>query len=426
MGRRARRAAATDDATPVLTTGLLSVLGLLMTVNPIASNIYLPGLSQMAADLGTTIAGAQIALTGFLLGVAAGQLIVGALADSLGRRPVLLLGLSVLTGASVIVAAAPTIELLIAGRVMQGLGSSAAVVVARAIVSDTARGRQAAASYSVLMGMLAVGPLVGPLLGSLLMQAGGWRTTFVALIVLSAAYLVMSVFAVPETLAPDARTPVRLGRLLDNYRRLLRDPGYTGNALAMAVAFAALATHVSASSFVAQDVLDTDEWGFSFLYMCYALAVLVGSSLNAPLSARFGARRMLIVCQAVAIGSTAAMVWFATAGPFTVATFLATIVPACAAGSAILANATTLTLARAAFAAGSGAALMGCTQFLVGSLVSPLGGLMGPHTAVPMAVVMLACFTLSVIAGVVGRWGERRGVVVVASEVARTHPEERG
>ncbi len=392
----------------MLGVGLLTVLGLLMTVNPIASNIYLPGLGDMAADLGVTVAGAQFALTGFFLGVAVGQLVVGAMTDSLGRRRVLLIGLGLLTAASALVVIAPTLDVLILGRVLQGFGSSAAVVVTRAVVSDTARGAQAARAYSVLMGMLAAGPLVGPLLGTLLLPLGGWRVTFLALLVMSVLYFVVAALTVPETLAPADRTPVRIGRLLNNYARLARDRGYVGNALAMAFAFGALATHVSASSFVAQDVLGTDEWGFTFLYMTYALAVLAGSALNAPLSGRFGARRMLLISQAIAIASTGAMAIFALTGAFTIATFLATVIPGCAAGSALLANATTLTLARAAFAAGSGAALMGFTQFTLGSLISPLGGILGPATAAPMALTMMGAYVLSAAAGELGRRGELR------------------
>ena len=404
----ARRAAPTTHSQPVLGAGLLTVLGLLMTVNPIASNIYLPGLGQMAADLGVTVAGAQFALTGFLLGVAVGQLVVGAMTDSLGRRRVLLLGLGLLTAASALVLLAPTLGVLILGRVLQGFGSSAAVVVTRAVVSDTARGAQAARAYSVLMGMLAAGPLFGPLLGTLLLPLGGWRATFAALLVMSVLYLVVAALSVPETLAVADRTPVRIGRLLSNYRRLAGDGGYVGNALAMAFGFAALVTHVSASSFVAQDVLRTDEWGFTFLYMAYALAVMAGSAVNAPLSGRFGARRMLLISQGIAIAATAAMAIFALTGTFTVVTFLVTVIPACAAGSALLANATTLTLARAAFAAGSGAALMGFTQFTLGSVISPLSGVLGPTTAAPMALTMLAAFVLSAAAGVFGRRAERR------------------
>ncbi|QEW00995.1 multidrug effflux MFS transporter [Microbacterium caowuchunii] len=401
-----------------LTAGLILVLGLLMTVNPITSNIYLPALGEMAEDLGTTVAGAQFALTGFLLGVAGGQLIVGALADSLGRRRVLLWGLAVLCAAGVLVAAAPTLGVLIAGRVLQGLGSSAAIVVARAVVSDTARGTQAARAYSLLMGMLAAGPLIGPLLGTMLLQLGGWRITFVGLLVMSVLYFVVAALTVPETLPQDLRTPVRIGRLLGNYRRLVREPGYLGNALAMGAGFAALATHVSASSFVAQDVLRTDEFGFSFLYICYALAVMGGSALNAPLSARFGPRRMLVASQLVAVASLAALVVLATLGPFTVWTFLATIVPGCASASALLANATTLTLARAAFAAGSGAALMGFMQFTLGAVISPLGGVLGPHTAAPMAIVMLGCVLASAAFGAWGWRAERR-----AALRSGTHPD---
>ncbi|UUT34599.1 MFS transporter [Microbacterium elymi] len=149
-----------------------------MTLNPITASIYLPALGAIADDLGVSIAVVQLALTGYYLGVAVGVMFGGPLTDALGRRSVLLVGLGVLAAATVAVALAPAAPILIGARVLQGLGSSTAIVVVRAIVSDVARGRQAARAFSVLMGILAAGPLVAPLLGTALPSwAAGGRSS---------------------------------------------------------------------------------------------------------------------------------------------------------------------------------------------------------------------------------------------------------
>src|SRR5688572_25061279 len=156
-----------------------------MILNPIVANMYLPALGIMADDLGTTIAGIQVALTAFLLGVAVGQLVVGALSDALGRRRVIVIGFAVLTAAGVLVAAAPNLDVLVIGRVFQGLGASAGVVVIRAVIADVGVGRQVPRAYSLLIGTLAIGPLIASFLGTVLLQVGGWRLILVGITVIS-------------------------------------------------------------------------------------------------------------------------------------------------------------------------------------------------------------------------------------------------
>jgi DHA1 family bicyclomycin/chloramphenicol resistance-like MFS transporter len=393
---------------PELNGALLIVLCAIMILNPIVANMYLPALGIMAADLGTTIAGIQVALTAFLLGVAVGQLVVGALSDALGRRRVIIIGFAVLTAAGVLVAAAPNLDLLVVGRVFQGLGASAGVVVIRAVIADVGVGTQVPRAYSLLIGTLAIGPLVASFLGTVLLQVGGWRLILVGITVISALFLLLVVWRMPETLPPGRRATLHPGRMAATYGRLLKDPAYVGNSLTMAFALGGIMAHVSASSFVAQDVLGADVWGFWAMFTVYALSVLVGGMANAPLSARFGPARMQTIALAVAIASGAALTVIAAGGWLTVASYLTLIALGCCSATAVMGNATTLTLARAGFAAGSGAALMGSIQFTAGALASPIGGLWGPHTAVPMAATMFVCFALSLAARTFARYWERR------------------
>jgi len=391
-----------------LTPGLLAVLCVLMTLNPVVANMHLPALGMMADDLGTNIIGIQFTLTAFFVGVAIGQLIVGALSDSLGRRRVLLYSLVVLTAASAFVAIAPTLEVMIAGRFLQGLGAAAGVVIVRAVVADVGVGPQIPRAYSILIGALAVGPLFASLTGTVLLQVSGWHAILVGTVVASAVYLVIAVVGIPETLSPARRAPFRLVAMAVAYGRLLRDPAYVGFALTMAFVFAGLTVYVNATSFVAQDVLGLDPWGFWLIFTAYGLSVFVGGWVNAPFSARYGPRRMLTVDLAVAIVTAAALVVVTATGALTVPVYAGLIVISCAAVAGGMGNATTLTLGRGSFAAGSGAALMGCIQFVFGALAAPIGGLAGTETALPMALGMLACFALGISASLFARFHEGR------------------
>lgn len=380
-----------------LTAGLVIVLGLLMTANPLAASLFLPGLGVIVDELGTTTAGGQMVYTGFLLGVAGGQLLIGPLSDATGRRPALLCGLGILAASAAASAAADSIELLVATRVAQGLGAAAVVVVARAVVADLATGAAAARAYSILMSVIAAGPFAAPLLGAAALQLGGWRAGFLVLAVFAVLALAAAAVLVPESLEPGLRQTLRLGAMAANYGRLLRDRGYVLPALSMAFGFAALAVHSAASSFVAQDVLRTGPWGFALVYALYAGAVLAGSTINAVLVGRFGIRRMMAAAQGSALVATGALLVFALWGPFTLVTFLVPVLVSGAAASAVLANASALALSRARFAAGAGAALMGSAQYAVAAAAVPVGGILGSHTAVPMAAGMLACLVVSAV-----------------------------
>ncbi|WP_460772762.1 MFS transporter [Microbacterium sp. GXF7504] len=384
-------------ATRRLTPGLLVLLGAFMTVNPLTASTYLPALGNLVADLGATLAGGQLVYAGFLIGVAGGQLLVGPISDAYGRRVVLLGGLGILAVTGVAATLAPSIELLVSARVAQGLGTAGVVVVSRAVVADTAQGKAAARAYSILMGIVAAGPFAAPLLGTLALDLGGWRAVFVLLTVLSVVAFVVAWLAVPETLTRERRSALRFTTVAGNSLRFLRDRAFMGSALAMGFAFAGMSVHSAASSFIAQDILGTGPWGFAVLYAAYAGAILIGGFVNAFIAGRVGPVLAGAGAQTVAIAAGVVLVWFAWFGPFTLATYVPTIIVGAAAASAMLSNFSSLTMARAGFAAASGAALMGALQYGLAAGLAPLGGMFGPGTAVPAAAGMLACLVIAVL-----------------------------
>ena len=154
------------------------VLGLLSAVGPFAIDMYLPALPLIAADLQTSVTGAQSTLTAFFIAFGAAQLVYGPWADQVGRRLPLLFGVGLFLLASVGCAIAPSVEWLTFGRFMQGLGASVVMVVPRAVIRDLYTGTDATRLMALIMLVISVSPMLAPLAGSGLMLLGGWRVLF--------------------------------------------------------------------------------------------------------------------------------------------------------------------------------------------------------------------------------------------------------
>ena len=182
---------------PMFRTALL--LGLLSAVGPFAIDMYLPALPQVAADLGTTEAGAALTLTAYFVVFGVAQMIYGPLADAIGRKKPLMIGVAIFLVASIAAAFAPSIETLIAARAVQALGAATLMAVPRAVIRDMASGPDAARMMAAIMIVISISPMLAPLTGSAVMLWGGWREIFVVLALASVISLALIVFALPET-----------------------------------------------------------------------------------------------------------------------------------------------------------------------------------------------------------------------------------
>ena len=183
---------------------LVIVLGALMAIGPLTIDTYLPALPQLSEEMGATDAQVQLTITGLLLGLGLGQLIIGPLSDAFGRRRPLLIGLAAHGVMSVLCAVAPSIELLTVTRTLQGLGGAAVAVVAMAIVRDLFTGIRAAQLLSRLILVLGVAPILAPSLGSALLTFTSWRGIFVVLAVAAVGLWLLAWRALPETLPRSA------------------------------------------------------------------------------------------------------------------------------------------------------------------------------------------------------------------------------
>ncbi|MFE7930999.1 multidrug effflux MFS transporter [Streptomyces sp. NPDC057456] len=369
------------------------VLGGLTATPPLSMDMYLPALPEVTRTLHAPAATVQLTLTACLAGMALGQLVVGPMSDRWGRRRPLLAGLVAYVVATALCALAPTVELLVACRLVQGLAGAAGIVIARAVVRDLYDGVAMARFFSTLMLISGVAPVVAPLIGAQILRATDWRGVFVLLTGVGLLLAVVVWTRLPETLPAAERHTGGVGEALRSMRRLLGDLPFTGYMLTGGFAFAALFAYISASPFVVQEIYGASPQTFGLLFGVNSVGlVLVGQLNGRVLVGRVRLDRVLAVGLAVVVLAATALLLMTTGvfGEVGLAPVAAALFVLMSAMGVTLPNAQTLALTRVRHSAGSASALLGTSSFLIGAIASPLVGIAGERTAVPMAVVQLA------------------------------------
>ncbi|WP_439942930.1 multidrug effflux MFS transporter [Streptomyces sp. BBFR115] len=368
------------------------ILGGLTATPPLAMDMYLPSLPGVTRSLHAPAATVQLTLTACLAGMALGQLVVGPMSDRWGRRRPLLAGLAVYVLATALCALAPNVETLVAFRLAQGLAGAAGIVIARAVVRDLYDGVAMARFFSTLMLISGVAPIVAPLIGGQILRITDWRGVFVVLTVVGALLGAVVWTKLPETLPPADRHEGGVGQALGGMRRLLADRVFTGYMVAGGFAFASLFAYISASPFVIQEIYGASPQTFSLLFGLNSVGLVVVGQINGKvLVGRVRLDRVLAVGLVVVILAATALLLMATGafGAVGLAPVAAALFVLMSAMGVTMPNTQALALMRTKHSAGAASALLGTTSFLVGAVASPLVGVAGEHTAVPMAVVQL-------------------------------------
>lgn len=399
-----------------ITSGLLLVLGLLSAVAPFATDLYLPAFPTMAAELATDATNVQLTLTAFLIGVAAGQLVFGPLSDRIGRARPMLAGAVLFVVASAVAASAPTVEILVAARLVQGLAGAAGMVIGRAIISDLSSGKAAARAFSLMMLVGGIAPVIAPLLGSMLVGSLGWRGLLWIVFALAVAMLVGVIVVVRETHPAARRAELRELRAQTSAGKgELRSRAYLGNTLAFGFAFAVMMAYISASPFVYQVQMGLSEVQYGVAFGANALALAVVSGVSARLAATRSVRGLLGVGLTLVLLSTVAVLILALA-PVPAGWLALPLFVAVASLGLVFGNATALALASARHSAGLGSAVLGALQFALAGLVSPLVSLGGQDTAVPLGGIMTGLAVIALGCFAVARRGAQRPDVAAALE----------
>jgi DHA1 family bicyclomycin/chloramphenicol resistance-like MFS transporter len=377
-------------------TRLVVLLGSLCLLGPLSIDMYLPGFPAIAAEFGAAESQIQLSLTTFILGLSAGQLVVGPLSDSWGRRRPLLVGIGSYVVISLICAVAPNAFAFAGLRLLQGLGVAAGFVIAMAVARDRFEGVAMARFMSLMMLVNSLGPVLAPVLGGQLLRFTSWRGTFVVLGVLGLLLLIALAVGLPETLPQSKRRPANLLLTLKVFGGLLADRKFLGYALASALALGALLAYVAGGSFTLQNVYGLTPQQFSLVFALNSVAVLLAGLLNTALTGRVMPRPLLKIGMAgCATGGVGLFVGGVVGGGLV--TFLPPLFLLTMSVGLLMPNASTLAMSRHPEAAGSASAVLGVTTFLVGGLMAPLVGAGGSASVLPMVTVMASATVLAVI-----------------------------
>lgn len=370
------------------------VLGGLTALPPLSMDMYLPALPQVTDALHAPAATVQLTLTACLAGMALGQLVVGPLSDRWGRRRPLLAGMVVYVLATVVCAFAPSVELLTGFRLLQGLAGSAGIVISRAVARDLYDGVEMARFYSTLLLISGVAPIIAPTIGGQILRFTDWHGIFWVCATVGTLLTVVVWRRLHETLPPERRHTGELRDTFGSMRRLIADRVFTGYVLTGSFCFAALFTYVSASPFVVQDIYGASPQTFSLLFGLNSVGIVGVGQLNGKvLVGRVDMDKVLAVGLVLVTSASAALVLLTTGvfGPPGLPAIAAGLFVLMASLGLVLPTSNTRALLRTKRAAGSASALLGTSSFLFGAALSPLAGIAGDGTAVPMAVVQLSC-----------------------------------
>lgn len=291
----------------------LSLLVLISMVQPVALNMYLPALAQMRVDLNASTSAIQLTLSAFLVAMALGQIMVGPLSDIRGRRIVLLWGIGVFIAGSLVCAAAPNVEVLIAGRVIQALGGCATLALPRAIIRDV-HGTDDAASLMgyVTMG-IAIAPLVTPVLGGLLCQTLSWRVLFVAMAGFAALTAALTLLRLPETSRRTYDMPA-FARFRRETATLLALPAFWLTCTTLAALCVSFFAFMAGGIFVASAVFGLSAAQYGVYFMLAVTGYVLGNFVTGRYGRRIGVVRMIRYGNAISFAGTAIAAGSALAG----------------------------------------------------------------------------------------------------------------
>ena len=374
---------------------LVVFLGMLTAITPLATDLYLPALPIMPGELNTTASNIQMTIGIMTFGVALGQLFGGPISDTMGRKVPLIIGNLLCVISSIICAYAPSIEILLLGRFLQGLTGSVGVVIAKAIARDFASGQELTKLFAMLMMVNGLAPVLAPLVGGQLLLLTTWRVIFIILAVFSAILLLGSLLF-RESLPKEKRVTGGLATAINNYFTLIKDKRFLGQSLIKFFAFGAFFAYISGSSFVYQNIFQLSAQKFSYLFGINSCGIILASAISGRVSNVVTSRQILTFSLwELTIGSLlflVAMIFEWSLIPVTTILFF-TVCTVSLFGSASFSMAMT----NYGKMAGSASAILGFASMFAAGIVSPLVGIGGDHTGIPMGITMLVCAALSLL-----------------------------
>ena len=372
-----------------VTKNLPALLGFLIAIGPVSTDMYLPAFPAIARDLGNTAA-PQYSLAAYFAGLAIGQLTMGALSDRLGRRRPLLAGLLIYTAATIGCLVSWDMHSFVVFRFLSALGAAAGTILPRAMVRDLADGPAAAKLLSKLMLVMGVAPITAPMLGAVVVSITSWRIIFAACALYGLVAVILTWRYLPDTLPRERRTRIGVGAVLVRYAGIFRERAFLTHAGVGMFNAAALFAYLAATPQIFIGLYGWHTVGYALLFGFNSMAYIGFSQLNPGLVARYGVATVInyAVLSLLAACILLTILALHPLGPVPIAIGLLL----CEAGFGLLGpNSLVGAMSRHQAHAGSASALFGTLQYSGGALAGLLVGVLADGSAKPMAFVMLAC-----------------------------------
>lgn len=378
--------------------GLILVIGLLSTLGPAATDMYLPALPAMTLEFGVSASGTQATLGAFLVGMGVGQLVYGPVSDRIGRRPPLLFGIGLFLLGTLGCALATSIELLIAARFVQALGACAGAVVPRASIRDRFDVGTSARMLSTMMMITGVSPIVAPLLGGYLVTLGSWRSIFAVQALLAIALVVWLFGRFDESRPEATRIVARAESVLRSLARVLREPRIMGFLLCAALNSIVFFTYLVSAPGLLIGTYGIAPRHFGWIFAVNAIGFVLANQLNVRLLRRHAPLTILRRARLPTIFAGIVLAFDALTGRFGM---LGVLVPLffCLSSTGLIGpNAMACALSVDPVRAGTISSVSGSTAFVLGALTSTITGFVQDGTPRPMALIILAGMLASALA----------------------------
>lgn len=396
----------------------VALIAMMMALNALAIDMMLPALPAIGEALSVASENSrQWVITAYLLGFGVAQLIYGPLADRYGRKPVLMVGLGLYVLFSVAAAFTTTFEALILARLGTGLGAAALRVLAVSIVRDRYSGRTMARvmslSFLVFLGV----PILAPTLGQLVLFVAPWRWIFGVLALAGSGFMIWALIRLPETLAPENRLPIRVGRIAEAFRAVVSDRLSVGYTLAMTAITGALFAFINSSQQIFFDVFQ-EPGLFTTVFGLMAAGIAVASLTNARLVERLGSRRLSHLALIGFIASAAVHAGVALSGNESLISFAVLQGLTMFCFGFIAGNFGALAMYNMGRIAGTASSVQGFVSTTFGSLAGFLIGQSFDGTAAPMTIGITTCGILALVAVMVAERGKLFSTVETESRPA--------
>jgi len=375
---------------------LAIILGTVSATGPLSMDMYLPALPDMAQSLHTQTSVLQLSLSACLIGLALGQLVVGPLSDRYGRKKPLIIGFALFGLVSLLISMTDSIYLLIGLRFIQGLAGSSGQVLSRAIARDLFSGPLLTKFYSMLSAVNGIFPVLSPVLGGIIIQFTSWQGIFIVLAIIGLLVVLALFGGIKETLPTTARSTGGILSTMNSIGDLVKNGRFLRMIISAGLVTGGLFSYISASSFVFQNYFHMSVQNFSFLYALNGIGIAVGSIIPGFFANRISESKQTktiltstLITSLLLIGS-----WYLFRSLPVVIILVFLIVTQFGILFTLM---TSIVMNMGTQNGGSVSALFGLSQNGIGSLMSPLVGLFGIATYLPMAVAIMICILLSLI-----------------------------